>query len=61
VIGKVTSGGFSPTLGRSIAMGYVPPAYAKPGFKLKVIVRGKPQAAEVTDMPFVPHRYVRKA
>ena len=60
VIGKVTSGGFSPTLGRSIAMGYVPPAFGKPGFKLKVIVRGKPQAAEVTGMPFVPHNYVRK-
>jgi aminomethyltransferase len=61
VIGKVTSGGFSPTLGRPIAMGYVPAAYAKPGFKLKVLVRGKAQPAEVADMPFVPHRYVRKA
>jgi aminomethyltransferase len=59
-IGKVTSGGFSPSLGRPIAMGYVPPAFAKPGFRLNVIVRGKPQRAEVTEMPFVPHRYVRK-
>jgi aminomethyltransferase len=60
VIGKVTSGGFSPTLGRPIAMGYVPPMFAKAGFRLKVIVRGKPQTAVVTDLPFVPHRYVRK-
>ena len=41
-------------------MGYVPPALAEPGTALKVIVRGKPQAAEVAPMPFVPHRYVRK-
>ena len=60
IIGKVTSGGFSPTLGRPIAMGYVPPMFAKAGFRLKVIVRGKPQTAIVTDLPFVPHRYVRK-
>ena len=56
VIGKVTSGGFSPTLGRPIAMGYVPAAFAKPGFKLKVLVRGRAQNAEVTAMPFVPQQ-----
>jgi len=60
VVGVVTSGGFSPTLGKPIAMGFVPPALAGAGTKLKVIVRGKPQAAEVVAMPFVPHRYVRK-
>lgn len=60
VIGVVTSGGFSPSLGKPIAMGFVPPALAAAGSKLKVIVRGKAQAAEVTAMPFVPHRYVRK-
>jgi len=59
VVGRITSGGFSPTLGAPIAMGYAPPALAAPGTSLKVIVRGKPQAAEVTAMPFVPHRYVR--
>ena len=60
IVGKVTSGGFSPSLGAPIAMGYVPPALAAPGTALKVIVRGKAQACEVTPMPFVPHRYVRK-
>jgi aminomethyltransferase len=59
-VGKVTSGGFSPTLGGPIAMGYVPPALAEPGTRLAVVVRGKAQAAEITPMPFVPHRYVRK-
>ena len=60
VVGVVTSGGFSPSLGKPIAMGFAPPALAAVGTALKVIVRGKPQAAEVVAMPFVPHRYVRK-
>ncbi|WGM48167.1 Aminomethyltransferase [Brevundimonas sp. NIBR10] len=60
VIGKVTSGGPSPTLGRNIAMGYVPPKYADLGTDLKVIVRGKAAAAEVVAMPFVATRYHRK-
>jgi aminomethyltransferase len=60
VVGKVTSGGFSPCLSAPIAMGYVPPALAEPGAELGVIVRGKRQAAQVTPMPFVPHRYHRK-
>ena len=60
IIGKVTSGGPSPTLGRNIAMGYVPPAFAALGTELKVVVRGKPAAAEVIAMPFVAQRYYRK-
>jgi aminomethyltransferase len=61
VVGRVTSGGFAPSLSGPIAMGYVRPALAAAGTPLKVIVRGKAQAAEVTALPFVPHRYVRKA
>jgi aminomethyltransferase len=60
VIGAVTSGGPSPTLGRNIAMGYVPPAFSDLGTDLKVIVRGKAAAAEVVAMPFVAQRYYRK-
>jgi aminomethyltransferase len=60
VVGRVTSGGFSPSLGHPIAMGFVPPALAAVGTALTVIVRGKAQAAQVVAMPFVPHRYVRK-
>lgn len=60
VIGKITSGGPSPTLGHNIAMGYVPPAFADLGTDLKVIVRGKPAAAEVVATPFVATRYYRK-
>jgi aminomethyltransferase len=61
VIGRVTSGGFSPSLGAPIAMGFVPPAHAQVGAELGVIVRGKRQPATVVAMPFVPHRYRRKA
>src|SRR5688572_21024092 len=61
LIGKVTSGGFSPSLGRAIALGFVPPAHGKPGTRLQVSVRGRAQPAIVTELPFVPHRYVRKA
>jgi aminomethyltransferase len=60
VIGVVTSGGYSPCLKAGIALAFVPPAHAEPGAALKVIVRGKAQAAEVVKSPFVPHRYVRK-
>jgi aminomethyltransferase len=60
VIGKVTSGGPSPTLGKNIAMGFVPPAFAALGTELKVIVRGRSAAAEVVSMPFVAQRYYRK-
>jgi len=60
VVGIVTSGGFSPTLGHPVALGFVPPALAAAGTELKVIVRGRSQAATVVATPFVPHRYVRK-
>ncbi len=57
--GIVTSGGFSPTLNAPIAMGYVRKDLAADGTALRLIVRGKPLAARVVPMPFVPHRYVR--
>jgi aminomethyltransferase len=60
VIGKVTSGGHSPSLKAGIALAFVDPAHAAVGTPLKVIVRGKPQSAEIVASPFVPHRYVRK-
>jgi aminomethyltransferase len=59
-VGTVTSGGFAPTVGAPIAMGYVDAAHAAPGTALEIEVRGKRLAATVTPMPFVPHHYVRK-
>lgn len=58
-VGRVTSGGFSPSLSAPIAMGFVQPIHALAGTPLRVVVRGKAQAAEVVPLPFVPHRYVR--
>jgi aminomethyltransferase len=60
-LGVVTSGGFAPSLGKAIALGFVPPALAVPGTRLKVSVRGRAQPAEVIQTPFVPHRYFRKS
>jgi aminomethyltransferase len=59
-VGKITSGGFSPSLQRPIAMGYVASHLAEPGTALKLEQRGKLFDARVTAMPFVPHRYHRK-
>ncbi|WP_375395824.1 glycine cleavage system aminomethyltransferase GcvT [uncultured Sphingomonas sp.] len=58
-VGKVTSGGFAPTVGAPIAMAYVPAAMAAPGTRIRLVQRGKVHTAIVTAMPFVPHRYVR--
>ncbi|MBB4613742.1 aminomethyltransferase [Novosphingobium taihuense] len=59
-VGIVTSGGFSPSLERPIAMAYVPVEFAAPGTSLSIDVRGRKLAASVVSMPFVPHRYHRK-
>jgi aminomethyltransferase len=58
-IGKVTSGGFGPTVNGPIAMGYVENGFAEPGTSVQLIVRGKELAASIVALPFVPHRYVR--
>jgi aminomethyltransferase len=59
-VGRITSGGFSPSLQRPIAMGYVATALGEPGTELKLEQRGKLFDAKVAPMPFVPHRYHRK-
>jgi aminomethyltransferase len=58
-VGRVTSGGFSPTLEAPIAMAYVPAATAEPGARVTIAQRGKLFSGTVTPMPFVPHRYHR--
>ena len=59
-VGRITSGGFSPSLQRPIAMGYVASHLAEAGTALKLEQRGKLFDARVAAMPFVPHRYHRK-
>ena len=59
LVGHVTSGGFSPSLDRPIAMGYVRTALSDFGTQLFAEVRGKRRPATVTPLPFVEHHYKR--
>jgi aminomethyltransferase len=59
VVGKITSGGFGPSAGGPVAMGYVETGLAKIDTELNAIVRGKPLPVRVAKMPFVPQRYHR--
>jgi aminomethyltransferase len=52
-VGAVTSGAPSPTLGKSIGLGYVPPALAAPGTRLEVEIRGRGVPVRVVETPFV--------
>jgi aminomethyltransferase len=58
-IGVVTSGGFGPSVGAPIALGYVESAFAAPSTALALMVRGKPLPARVVPLPFHPHAYFR--
>jgi aminomethyltransferase len=60
-IGATTSGGYGPTVGAPIAMGYVEAAHAAPGTPVAVIVRDAARPGRVVPLPFVPHRYARSA
>ena len=59
VIGQVTSGGFGPSVGGPIAMGYVETAFAAPDTAINALVRGKLMPVTVAKMPFVEQRYYR--
>lgn len=58
-IGTVCSGGFGPTLGAPLAMGYVDAAFTSLDSDVWAIVRGKRVPMKVAKMPFVPQRYYR--
>lgn len=58
-IGTVTSGGFGPTAGGPVAMGYVAAAQAAPGTRVKLLVRGEGRPGEIVRLPFVAHRYAK--
>ena len=59
IVGKVTSGGFAPTVGAPIAMGYVAADKAAPDTALSCLVRSRSLPARISAMPFVPHNYIR--
>ena len=58
-IGVVTSGGFGPSVGGPIAMGYVAKEFSEVGQEVHLIVRGKPLPAKVTALPFFRQNYFR--
>jgi aminomethyltransferase len=58
-VGKITSGGFGPSVNAPVAMGYVAAAHAREGTRVQAVVRGKPLPARVAALPFAPHRYHR--
>ena len=58
-VGRVTSGGFGPTLGGPVAMAYLPVALAKPDTAVAFDIRGKVRPGRVAGLPFVPHNYFR--
>ncbi|MDE2364385.1 MAG: glycine cleavage system aminomethyltransferase GcvT [Hyphomicrobiales bacterium] len=59
IVGKITSGGPAPSLGKPVAMGYVAREFSAAGTELAAIVRGKALPARVTKTPFVPNRYFK--
>jgi len=50
--GQVTSGSYSPSLQKSIAMAYVAPEFGRPGMELQVDIRGQIESARVVELPF---------
>jgi aminomethyltransferase len=56
-LGVVTSGGFGPSTGGPVAMGYVDAAHAEAGTALGLMVRGRNIPASIVKLPFVAHRY----
>jgi len=58
-VGAVTSGGFGPSVGAPVAMGYVRADLARPGTEIELMVRGKARPAVIAKTPFVPHRFYR--
>ncbi|MGB9114383.1 glycine cleavage system aminomethyltransferase GcvT [Bradyrhizobium sp.] len=58
-IGRVTSGGFGPSLNAPVAMGYLPSPLAAPGGLVFAELRGQRLPLRISPMPFVPNTYKR--
>lgn len=59
-IGTVTSGGFGPSVGGPVAMGYLPTHLSEPGARVFAEVRGQRLPVAVSPLPFVPARFKRR-
>lgn len=58
-VGRVTSGGFGPSVGAPVAMGYLEAGLAAPETAVTALVRGRELPCRVAKLPFAPHRYHR--
>lgn len=58
-IGVITSGGFGPSVGHPVAMGYVESAFAHEGAELQVMLRGQARPCTVAALPFIAANYKR--
>ena len=58
-IGTVTSGGFGPTFGGPVSMGYVETEFSQPGTAVALSIRGKSMPATIIKLPFVQQNYKR--
>lgn len=56
-VGSITSGGFGPSAGHPVAIGYVETSVARPGNRLHAEVRGARIPIDIHPLPFTPHRY----
>ena len=59
IVGRVTSGGFAPTLDAPAALGFIDSALATAGMAVNALVRGREVPVRVAALPLVPHRYIR--
>jgi aminomethyltransferase len=60
-VGHISSGGFSPSLKKPIAMGYINAEYAQTGHPIYTNLRNRRIAMSITHLPFVQHRYHHKS
>lgn len=58
-VGHVTSGGFGPSLGAPVAMGYLPCGLTEPGTRVRAEVRGQRLPLTVAPLPFLPAGFKR--
>ncbi len=58
-MGRITSGGFGPTIGQPVAMGYVQTAHSAPGSSIFAELRGKRLPATIVTLPFTPANFKR--
>jgi aminomethyltransferase len=58
-IGEITSGGYGPSIGGPVAMGYIDAGYSDVDTPVQLIVRDTPRPARVCKLPFIAHNYVK--